>query len=72
MVGVWLKCHKWIKLGMKRCRGERAGIERESVSRADQRVLRWWGHVEIMVEYHIARRVFIVDGLLTDLSYYVH
>ena len=24
----------------------RAGIERELVSRADQRVLRWFGHVE--------------------------
>ena len=26
----------------------RAGIERELVSRADQRVLRWFGHVERM------------------------
>ena len=26
----------------------RAGIERELVSRADQRVLRWFGHAESM------------------------
>ena len=29
----------------------RAGIERELTSRADQRVLRWFGHVERMDEY---------------------
>ena len=34
----------------------RAGIERELASRADQRVLRWFGHVEIMEEYRMARR----------------
>ena len=28
-----------------------AGIERELASRADQRVLRWFGHVERMDEY---------------------
>ena len=28
----------------------RAGIERELASRADQRVLRWFGHVERMDE----------------------
>ena len=37
---------------MDRVRNEevrrRAGIERESASRADQRVLRWFGHVERM------------------------
>ena len=38
----------------------RAGIERELASRADQRVLRWFGHVERMDEYRMARRV--VDG----------
>ena len=31
--------------------GSRAGIERELASRADQRVLRWFGHVETMDEY---------------------
>ena len=35
----------------------RAGIERELASRADQRVLRWFGHVERMDEYRMARRV---------------
>ena len=39
----------------------RAGIERELVSRADQRVLRWFGHVERMDEYRMARRVLMVD-----------
>ena len=34
----------------------RAGKERELMSRAVQRVLRWFGHVERMDEYHVARR----------------
>ena len=42
---------------MKRWVRRRAGIERELASRADQRVLRWFGHVERMDEYRIARRV---------------
>ena len=46
---------------MDRVRNEevhrRAGIERELASRADQRVLRWFGHVERVDEYHMARRV---------------
>ena len=33
----------------------RAGIERELASRADQRVLRWFGHMERMDEYCMAR-----------------
>ena len=37
----------------------RAGIERELTSRADQRVLRWFGHVERMDEYHTDRRVLM-------------
>ena len=37
----------------------RAGIERELASRADQRVLRWFVHVERMDEYHMARRVLM-------------
>ena len=36
-----------------------AGLERELASRADQRVLRWFGHVERMDEYRMARRVLI-------------
>ena len=42
---------------MNRVRNEevraRAGIERELASRADQRVLRWFGHVERMDEYRM-------------------
>ena len=34
----------------------RAGIERELTSRADERVLRWFVHVERMDEYRMARR----------------
>ena len=37
----------------------RAGIERELVSKADQRVLRLFGHVERMDEYRMARRVLM-------------
>ena len=37
---------------------KRAGIERDLASRADQRVLRWFGHVERMDEFRMARRVF--------------
>ena len=33
----------------------RAGIESELVSRADQRVLRWFGHIERMEGYCLAR-----------------
>ena len=43
---------------MKRLR-RRAGIKRELASRADQRVLRWFGHVERMDEYRMARRVLM-------------
>ena len=39
----------------------RAGIERELASRADQRVLRWFGHVERMDEYRMARRVLMKE-----------
>ena len=36
----------------------RAGIERDLASRADQSVLRWFGHVERMDEHHMVRRVW--------------
>ena len=39
----------------------RAGIEWELASRADQRVLRWFGHVERMDECHMARRVLTAE-----------
>ena len=45
---------------MDRVRNEevrrRAGIERELASRADMRVLRWFGHVERTDDYRMARR----------------
>ena len=40
---------------------KRAGIERELASRADQRVFRWFGHVERMDEYRMIRRVLMVE-----------
>ena len=50
---------------MDRVRNEevrrRAGIKRELASRADQRVLRWFGHVERMDEYRTARRVLMAE-----------
>ena len=39
----------------------RAGIEREFSSRADQRVLRWFGHVVRMDENCVARRVLMAE-----------
>ena len=50
---------------MDRVRNEevcrRAGIEMELASRADQRVLRWFGYVERMDDYHMARRVLMAE-----------
>ena len=50
---------------MDRVRNEevrrRAGIERELASRADQRVLRWFGHVERIDEYRMDRRVLMAE-----------
>ena len=50
---------------MDRVRNEkvrmRDGIERELASRADQRLLRWFGHVERMDEYRMARRVLMAE-----------
>ena len=50
---------------MDRVRNEevrrRAGIENELASRADQRVLRWFGHVERTDEYRMARRVLMAE-----------
>ena len=39
----------------------RAGIEMELASRTDQRVLRWFGHVERVDEYRMARRVLMAE-----------
>ena len=50
---------------MDRVRNEevhsRAIIERELASRADQRVLRCFGHAERMDDYHTARRVLMAE-----------
>ena len=50
---------------MDRVRNEevrrRAGIERELASRADQRVLRWFGHAERMDDYRMAKRVLMAE-----------
>ena len=39
----------------------RAGIEQELASRADQRVSRWFGHVERIDEYRTAKRVLMAE-----------
>ena len=39
----------------------RVGTEREFLSKADQRVLRWFGDVEKMDKYCLARRVLMVE-----------
>ena len=39
----------------------RAGIEIELASTADQRVWRWFGDMERMDEYHMARRVLMAE-----------
>ena len=50
---------------MDRVRNEgirrRAGIEMALESRADQRVLRWFGHLERMNEYCMARNVLMAE-----------
>ena len=50
---------------MDRVRNEelrrKAGIERKLASRADQRVLRWFGHVEKMDYCRLARRVLMAE-----------
>ena len=52
-------------LRMDRVRNEevrrRAVIERDLASRADQRVLRWFGHVERMDDYRTARRMLMAE-----------
>ena len=39
----------------------RAGIEMELASKTDQRVLRWFGHVERIDEYRMSRRVLMAE-----------
>ena len=55
---------------MNRVRNEevrrRAGIEKELANRADQRVLRWFGHVERMDEYRKTRSLLMVEVGATE------
>ena len=39
----------------------RGEIERELASRADQRVLKWFRHMERVDEYRMARRVLLAE-----------
>ena len=49
------------RVGNEEVRRRRAGIETELASRTDQRELRWFGHVERMDEYRMARRVLMPE-----------
>ena len=64
---LWMKCLRslvvlaWMdRVWSERVR-RRAGIERKLSRRADQRVLRWFGYVERMDEYRMARRVLMAE-----------
>ena len=56
---------------MDRVRNEevrrRVGIERELASYVDQGVLRWFGQMERMDEYRMARRVLMADTGYTEV-----
>ena len=54
---VWLECLEWIVRNEAVHR--RAGMEMEFASRADQRVSTWFGDVERMDVYRIARRMLM-------------
>ena len=54
-----MECHEWIVRNKVVRRG--AGIEKELASIADQRVLRWFGHVERMDKYRMARMVLMAE-----------
>ena len=54
-------CHEWIELRMKRCARSRTEIESELASRVDQRIFRWFGHMERMDEDRMARRVVMAS-----------
>ena len=57
-----MKCLRSL-VGVSRMDGVRNEdvLRRELASRVDQRILRWFGHVKRMDEYHIARRVLMAD-----------
>ena len=46
---------------IKKERRKKAGIEMELASRVDQRVLRWFVHMERMDEYRMARMVLMAE-----------
>ena len=50
---MWWECHEWIVRNGAVHR--RARIERNLASRVDQRVLKWFGYMEKMDEYSMAR-----------------
>ena len=54
-----MECREWIVSNEEVRR--RAGIEMELASREDQRVLRWFGHVERKDDYRMARRVLMAE-----------
>ena len=61
-----MECYEWIELkkGVGKSYEEvrrRAGIELELTSRVDQRVLRWFGHVESIDEFRMARRELMAE-----------
>ena len=56
-----MECHEWIELGMKRCVWESRNRKGVIASKADQRVLIWFGHVKRMDEYRVARRVLMAE-----------
>ena len=39
----------------------KAAVVREKASRVDQKVSRWFGHVERMNNYHMARRLLMAE-----------
>ena len=56
-----MKCLRSLVRVSRIYRVRNAGIERELASRADQRVLRWFWHVERMEEYRMARRALMAE-----------
>ena len=55
-----MECRAWIKLGKKRCVGDleyKGGL----ANRADQRVLRWFGHVKRIDEYCVSGTVLMAE-----------
>ena len=56
-----MKCLRSLVVVSRMDRVMRAGRQRELASRADQSVLRWFGHVERMDDYRMDRRVFMVE-----------